>query len=264
MKRVRWAACCAVVGACCVFLSPGLPAEEPEERSAGEKSVLVGDTPVETETAGSRDYCRCIGQIESQTESNIRKALLGPLTSRGLDFVDTPLEEVVALLQDDYGIPVELDHVALDAIGLSPEEPVTAHLHRISLRSAMRLMLKQLGLTYVIANEVLMITAPEEAEAELTTCVYDVRDLLDGDVDKAGKALIDAVASCVATQTWAAHGGGEAEIRLLKPGLLVVSQTQSVHEDVRGLLAAIRELRAEPTAAGAKGGGFFRVEPTGE
>jgi hypothetical protein len=245
-----------------VFLSPGLPAEEPEESSAGEKSVLVGDRPVEPEAAGSRDYCRCIGQIESQTESKIRNALVRPLTSRGLDFVDTPLEEVVALLQDDYGIPVKLDHAALDEVGLGPEEPVSTNLHHISLRSAMRLMLKQLGLTYVIANEVLMITTPEEAEDELTTCVYDVRDLLDGDVDKAGKALIDAVASCVASETWAAHGGGEAEIRLLKPGLLVVSQTQSIHEDVRGLLAAIRELRAERAAAGAKVGGFFRVEPT--
>jgi hypothetical protein len=88
-----------------------------------------------------------------------------------------------------------------------------------------------------------LITTPEEAETHLITCVYDARTLVDDTSDKSFDALIDTIVSCIATETWGDNGGGEAEIRILKPGLLVVSQTQAVHSDIRGLLMEIREMR---------------------
>ena len=39
-------------------------------------------------------------------------------------------------------------------------------------------MLDDLELTYVIENEVLQITTPEQAEAQLVTKVYNVGDLV--------------------------------------------------------------------------------------
>ena len=72
-------------------------------------------------------------------------------------------------------------------------------------------------------------------------CVYDVRDLVATPVRpaQAGASaaadydpLIDAIVSCVATETWAESGGGEAEIRPLPPGLLVISQTRAVHDEI--------------------------------
>ncbi len=41
-----------------------------------------------------------------------------------------------------------------------------------------RLVLRDLDLTYVIRDEVLMITTPEEAELELSTKVHPVADLV--------------------------------------------------------------------------------------
>ncbi len=111
-------------------------------------------------------------------EQRIETALRDPLRAAGLDFTDAPLEEVVNELQTEYGIPVQLDIPALDEIGLGPDEPVTVNVHNVSLRSALRLMLKQLQLTYIIQDEVLMITTPEEAETQLIVKVYPVADLV--------------------------------------------------------------------------------------
>jgi general secretion pathway protein D len=61
---------------------------------------------------------------------------------------------------------------------ITEDTPVTSILRGISLRSALRLMLGELKLTYVIENEVLTITTPEDAESHLFTRVYDVRELL--------------------------------------------------------------------------------------
>jgi hypothetical protein len=113
-----------------------------------------------------------------EAERRIETALRNPLSSVGLDFTDAPLEEVVSFIQETYNIPVQLDTPALEEIGIGPDEPVTVNLHGISLRSALRLLLKQLQLTYIIRDEVLMITTPEEAEAQLVVKVYPVADLV--------------------------------------------------------------------------------------
>jgi hypothetical protein len=122
---------------------------------------------------GSMDL-KATGEAERRIES----ALRAPLTSAGFDFTDAPLEEVVTFIQETYNIPVQLDTPALEEIGIGPDEPVNVSLHGVSLRSALRLLLKQLQLTYIVQDEVLMITTPEEAESQLVVKVYPVADLV--------------------------------------------------------------------------------------
>ena len=95
-----------------------------------------------------------------------------------LEFIETPLDQVVDFLKDQHGINIELDAGELDNVGIGTDVPITRNLKGITLRSALRLMLKDLELTYVIRDEVLLITTPEEAEAELVTKVYPVGDLV--------------------------------------------------------------------------------------
>ena len=95
-----------------------------------------------------------------------------------LEFIETPLADIVEFLKDNHNIPIEIDTKALDDVGLSTDVPVTRNLKGISLRSALRLMLRELDLTYMVRDEVLLITTPEEAETQLVTKVYPVADLV--------------------------------------------------------------------------------------
>jgi hypothetical protein len=241
---------CAVMGA--MIIVCGSPAsgqfEDLGPEGAGEtpieKSLMADGGPAAADMKHSaHDLCQCVGEAESPAVEKIEKALRGPLHSTGLDFVEIPLQEVVATLQDDYGIPIKLDTTALEETGISADEKVSTNIHNVSLRSALRLMLKSTQLTYVIEDEVLMITTPEAAESNLKTCVYDIGSLT-GDPGADFDPIIDAIVSCVATDTWSENGGGEAEIRPIKPGLIVVSQTAAVHEEVRNLLEALRKMQA--------------------
>ncbi|MBM4094015.1 MAG: VWA domain-containing protein, partial [Planctomycetes bacterium] len=94
-----------------------------------------------------------------------------------LEFDEAPLSEVVDYLKTARNIPIVIDKRALDDVGLGTDTPVTISLAGITLRSALKIMLKELDLTYVIRDEVLKITTPEEAENELITKVYPVGDL---------------------------------------------------------------------------------------
>ncbi|HEY3391839.1 MAG TPA: hypothetical protein VGK58_03980 [Lacipirellulaceae bacterium] len=113
-----------------------------------------------------------------EAEQRIERALRDPLESAGLEFTDTSLEEVVAFIQESYNIPVQLDAAALEEEGIDPQEPVNVSLRGISLRSALRILLKNLGLTYIIRDEVLLITSTTEADSALVVKVYPVADLV--------------------------------------------------------------------------------------
>lgn len=216
------------------------------------------------------------GPTTSEVE-RIHSALSGSLTERGLNFDGTPLSKVTKFLRDEYDIEVQLDLQALDDLGISPDDPIDVKLRNISLKSALRIMLRQLDLTYIISDEVLLITSEEEALTRLTVAVYPVGDLLvskgndttadvtseesadasqnesdaDGSSEPQGysmDALINVIISNVVSDTWVQNGGPEAEIVPLQPGLLVISQTQDVHEQIANLLTAIRRSREHPFA----------------
>ena len=102
-------------------------------------------------------------------EARIEAALRQPTK---LEFVGTSLAAVVDYLKDLHGIEIQIDHWGLARAGLGPDTPVTQNLKNISLRSAMRLMLGQMGLTYVVRDEVLLITTRERADTMLQTRIY--------------------------------------------------------------------------------------------
>jgi len=108
-------------------------------------------------------------------EKEIDDALKSPTQ---LEFIETQLQDVVDFLKDYHDIEIQIDERALQEVGIPTDTPITKNLKGVSLRSALRLMLRELDLTYVIQDEVLLITTPEEAETKLTTKVYPVADLV--------------------------------------------------------------------------------------
>ena len=168
---------CVVVGWCIAVLTVGVQAQEQADSPFGdasggvvpraEKSLLAEGVAPAIDYGKALEYCQCVGQSQSSTVQKIEQALKAPLTSSGLDFTEQPLNDVITQLQDEYGIPIQIDYPALEAIGVRSDEQITINIQNTSLRSALRLMLKSVQLTYVIQDEVLMITTPDEAEKRL-------------------------------------------------------------------------------------------------
>ncbi|HUE69965.1 MAG TPA: permease prefix domain 1-containing protein [Pirellulaceae bacterium] len=191
------------------------------------------------------------------------------------DFLDLPLTEVAEHIAKTNGFPVILATSTLADAAITEDTPVTNRIKGISLRSALRLMLGELNLTYVIENEVLAITTPEDADLRLVTRVYDVRELLametppgsipalkpkadekpssgeSGDKPPAKEApsggfgskrpelsdadrLINLITTVCEPDSWDYVGGpGTADEY---KGLITISQTREIHEEVERLL----------------------------
>src|SRR5207248_6498552 len=58
------------------------------------------------------------------------------------------------------------------------DTPITKVLKGVTLKSALKLILHDLGLAYIVRDEVLLITSKEEADTYLVTKVYPVGDLV--------------------------------------------------------------------------------------
>ncbi len=195
------------------------------------------------------------GQDAGVKEERIRAALD---TRVDVSLIEVPLHDVAKQIEMVVGFDVELDTKALDVVGIGGDTPITRELSDVSLRSALNLMLDELELTYVIANEVLLITTFEEADANLWPKVYDVADLVaPANLSVAGSpfavnppepnfiALTRVITTTIAPDTWD-QVGGPGSIESMAYGekyVLVISQTEEVHEEVRELLEQIRSVK---------------------
>jgi hypothetical protein len=111
-------------------------------------------------------------------EQKIRNALENDLTK--MEFTETPLQDAVDFLKDYHGIEIQLDSKALEDVGVGSDTPVTRNVNGISLKSGLRLLLRDMDLTYMIKDEVLLITTKDKAEGPdgMVTKAYPVADLV--------------------------------------------------------------------------------------
>jgi hypothetical protein len=166
---------------------------------------------------------------ESSAAARIRAALETPTI---IEFVETPLADIVEYLKDYHNIEIQLDKKALDDHGVGADTPITRNLRGISLKSALALILRNHNLTTVIDNEVLMITTNEAAGQRRELAIYNVAGLIKGD---STEQLAEVV-----RQSLVPSGSGDAET-IVTPyrEVLIVQATQ---ENQRRLTELLRQL----------------------
>lgn len=235
-------------------ISRGAPAAPPAvtppgaakvERSESAPARRAGDVLDASANAGLRKQCvaevKIARELESKTEC---------------DFTETPLADVIEYFENRHKIHIELDLKALQDEAIDSSVPVTRSLKDINLKSALRLILREHNLAYVIRNEVLLVTTKTEEEAFTETRVYPVQDLLsrwpNGRVTVGD--LIQTITASVHPTNWEAGG----QIMPLS-GTLVIDQTQAMHEEIADLLASLRHAKKQQLAEKAAA----RAERTG-
>jgi tetratricopeptide (TPR) repeat protein len=96
---------------------------------------------------------------------------------------ETPLEEVLKYIKsatqgpNDNGIPIYVDPVGLQEAEKTMTSPITLDLEGVPLKTTLRLLLKQLGLTYTVKDGMLTITSDTSDDQPTEIRVYPVADL---------------------------------------------------------------------------------------
>ncbi len=117
------------------------------------------------------------GSIDLAGGKESERRIYRALNERGdVSFNAQPLSAVMKHFRDQYNIPIVIDDKALEAENITPEEPITLELPTVSFRSALKLILEPLQLTYVIEDEVMRVTS-KKTSANVVR-VYPVGDLV--------------------------------------------------------------------------------------
>jgi tetratricopeptide (TPR) repeat protein len=163
-----------------------------------------------------------------------------------LNFKDKALGAVLDELSTMQEINILPDMPALEEKGISFTQPVTLRIENMSLKTALKILLKSYHLTYVVEDEAVKITTPEKARGKPVLCTYSIGDLLPEDVKSNPEApLVTLIQSTIVPSTWASQGGPGTIDYFSKSQSLVVNQTVDVQEQVADLLAALRRLSGD-------------------
>jgi hypothetical protein len=111
----------------------------------------------------------------TKKEQQILKALDSPTN---LGYKDAPFEEVIKAISTSMGQEILLDKTALESAMITTATPVSVTLRGITARTALRKVLQDQNLTYIIRNESIQVVTPETARNTLVTRVYYVGDLV--------------------------------------------------------------------------------------
>jgi type II secretory pathway component GspD/PulD (secretin) len=124
---------------------------------------------------GRKEITLPVIKRKSDAEKQIERSLESPVP---MNFKDTPLSQVLHDLRGYQNIDIFVDENALKENGVSLDRPITMQLNQVKLKSALKLMLQNVGLVYVVEDDVLKITTKEYARGQLVTRVIPVADLV--------------------------------------------------------------------------------------
>jgi hypothetical protein len=219
--------------------------ESADDASSGKTTPPAKATP--SPPAASFDLTQLpVGKMIGLVPGDVRvvKALDEPAE---FALVDTELGEFVKQINEKHKISVQLEIAALTADGKGTETILNKTTKGTTLRSALRLLLDEQGLTFLIRDETLIITSKTAAETFTPARIYQVHDLAllpnDPSLQPRFEALKGLIQATIAPESWRDNGGTQGEIHGYEgPGLavLVVSQTDDVHEQIERLLAELR------------------------
>ncbi len=167
-----------------------------------------------------------------------------------LVFSETPLREVLERISQKHKLQILPDPKRLEDANVALDAPVTRSLKGLKLRQALNVVLRDLGLAWVIRDEVLEITSREAADTFLVIRTYPVGDLvrLRGKVrddQRAKDGLGGVIRDVIAADSWA-NAGGPGTLELAR-SVMVVSQTLEKHAAIARLLAVLRQTRHQVT-----------------
>jgi hypothetical protein len=118
---------------------------------------------------------KTIEELTAQTEKSLNE-----LTN--LEFVDTPLNEVITYIGDKHKLQFFIQKQSLDELAVDITTiPVKFALHDVRVKTVLDWILSQNNLGYTIRDGVIVIATKDWLNKQLETRVYDCRDILAAD-----------------------------------------------------------------------------------
>jgi hypothetical protein len=179
----------------------------------------------------------------TKEEKKILEALNTPMT---VELENSTLEDVIKYLQDKTGVNIVVPQTILEERNITYKVGVSVNLKNVTLRTILKKTLADVGLVYIVKDNVIQVTTEERAKQTLTTRTYymgDVLALTDLRMPPfARKAqaistindMIGIIVSTVEPNSWWVNGGPGRIVFDPTSMTLIVTNTAEVHYMLNG------------------------------
>ena len=182
----------------------------------------------------------------SAAEQKLVESLAIPVKN---ELRNAPFEEAIQTLASTIDQKIYLDKKSLDDTGIDLRSTVNVP-GGVTARQALRVMLQQQGLTFIIRDNIIQVVTLDQASKVLVTRAYDVRDIvgnggpfnglmqwgpyLDAQQTMANAAiLIETVQKGIDPASWKETGKGNGTITFHYPTMsLIVRAPSEVHAEL--------------------------------
>jgi hypothetical protein len=213
-------------------------------RSVDESAVPESRAFVLPKDWAEKSRKRSAEQKLTAKETAILKALNTPIQ---VDFDKQPFEDVLDYLRKATGVTITVDQRAMTEVGVSYKSEISLRL-RATTRTILKRMLADLGMAYVIKDEVIQITSAERAKEMTTARTYYIGDLASAVDFRLGpilsrlvmiqtvNQLITTITQTVEPRSWKVNNPDAVGTITFDPITmsLVVKQTAEIHYALRG------------------------------
>jgi hypothetical protein len=178
------------------------------------------------------------------------KALLETLSAPiQVEFKGTRLQDVISYMSNQMKRTIILDKSALEEGQITYDTPITFSTRTpVSTRIALRKVLSDINLTYVVRDGIINVTSTTRAKDLMVTRVYDIGALVMGNnlaqpgvaVDpqlaQNVQAIIDMIVQSVDPSSWMGKGGMGMVGYNIPTHSLIIRQSAEVHSMIGGSL----------------------------
>jgi general secretion pathway protein D len=188
----------------------------------------------------------------TKKEQEILKSLAKAIT---VDYDKSNFKDVIQDLTNQLGCEIVVDQNALNDALVTSETQISLKVAKVSGRTVLRKILGELGLAYIIKNDVIQVLSKDQAEKMMVKRTYYLGDLLSGgqfaqagirfnpglDMLQAQQNVISImglIQSSVDPDSWEANGkGGKGTITFYGPLMaIIVTNSAEVHGMMGGYI----------------------------
>lgn len=185
--------------------------------------------------------------IEVDLPEQQRQALARLDREVTIEFDKTPLQQALGTLGRIGGVSFVLDAEAVASQGISPAEPVTASIQKLSIHRAARRLVQGWNLALCLDGAEVLITDTDTAGEQTWTRIYPAADLglvtVGGQKHFFGREIVEMLEDTLSPDRWHHVGGPGFATYEPVSFSLVVTQSLETHKEVERFLATLRASR---------------------
>lgn len=226
------------------------PADTPKPPPTPEEKPAPVEPDDEPQPAPAPE-APAVGPSAEAVGVDVEARLADPVVD--ISFPDVPLVEAVGLLAQMSTLPITFDPIALAEMDVTVRDRITVKVADATVGEILEAVLARRGLAYVVEDDHILVTSPEEKRNALRTVRYSVSDLT-GAEPASVTALARLVEEMVVPESWRGAGGrGTVEP---DGGALSVVQADPVQHQVLTFCEKLRVARGIPVRSRRDPGQF--------